>query len=285
MATVTLDSLILQATALRADFNQKWIPAIKAIEAATNQGETVAQISDRYKDASFATIDLQTALKNLKGAAADILEQPGVSDFVAGLDRTLASTDVALNNLKISLARAQSNQATATSTSQSASGGTASTPQTLGAASAANPDNANTAAGGNPIPTNTVVSPTGGAENQSAAETARLNRQAGAILPNAIANPNNAATTAGFNQTAGSNDDASPSMSQTTRSAAAAAANSLGIDTGPLPNPLDKYPSYTYNLGLYILTPEEYNTLVESPTTSETISFPGDKLLIRSGGG
>jgi hypothetical protein len=48
---------------------------------------------------------------------------------------------------------------------------------------------------------------------------------------------------------------------------------------------LDKYPSYTYNLGLYILTPEEYNTLVESPTTSETISFPGDQLLIRSGGG
>jgi len=288
MATVTLDSLILQATALRADFNQKWIPAIKAIEAATNQGETVAQISDRYKDASFATIDLQTALKNLKGAAADILEQPGVSDFVAGLDRTLASTDVALNNLKISLARAQSNQATATSTSQAASGGTAATPQTQGAASSANPDNADTAAGGSAVSNGVTVTPLGAA---GATTVTAIPGSAGRIAAGAsgsIALPTNFGTTAGFPQTALSREDAAPTLSQTIRasssSASAANSNTLGVGSGPLTNPLDKYASYTYNLSLYLLTPEDYNKFVDSDTTSETINLPGDQLLIRSGG-
>ena len=304
----TLDQLQLELSALRAEFNRQYRPAIQALLNEANNGATRDQIYDRYQSLYAAVISTSKQLNRIKSDADAIRSQFGVPDFIATVDDVASRIPLQQTDLDTALSTATRNTNTDTSTSQSASGGTASTPQTLGAASSANPDNANTAAGGNPIPTNTVVSPTGGAENQSAAETARLNRQArtaspggtenqsaaetarlnrqaGAILPNAIANPNNAATTAGYNQTAGSNDDASPSMSQTTRSAAAAAANSLGIDTGPLPNPLDKYPSYTYNLGLYILTPEEYNTLVESPTTSETISFPGDQLLIRSGGG
>ena len=126
----------------------------------------------------------------------------------------------------------------------------------------------------------------GGDVNQSAAETARLNRQANAASPNDIANPNNSTTNAGSDQTGGSNDDAPDSMAETTRSAAAADANSQGLKKNiPLTNPLDKYANYTYNLSLYMLTPEDYNSFVTSNTTSATISLPGDQLLIRSGGG
>jgi hypothetical protein len=304
----TLDQLQLELSALRAEFNRQLRPAIQALLNEANNGATRDQIYDRYQSLYAAVISTSKQLNRIKSDADAIRSEFGVPAFIATVDDVASRIPLQQTDLDTALSTATRNTNTDSSTSQAASGGTATTPETQGGASAANPANANTAAGGNPTPTNTVVSPTGGAENQSAAETARLNRQAraaspggtenqsaaetarlnrqaGAILPNAIANPNNAVTTAGYNQTAGSNDDASPSMSQTTRSAAAATANSLGIDTGPLPNPLDKYPSYTYNLGLYILTPEDYNKLVESDNTSETISFPGDQLLIRSGGG
>lgn len=99
-----------------------------------------------------------------------------------------------------------------------------------------------------------------------------------------IASPEEFVTSAGYPQTAGSNDDASPSLAQATRDSVYSSSNSLGIGSGPVTNPLDKYASYTYNLSLYLLTPEDYNRFVESNTTSETISLPGDQLLIRSGG-
>lgn len=149
---------------------------------------------------------------------------------------------------------------------------------TAGGASAADPANGNIAAGGSVAPGGTVdtnvvtVGPSAGTAAGVAAGTS-----------GPVASPTNDATTAGSPQTAGSNDDSSPTMSETMQKAASS--NSQGIGAGPMPNPLDKYTSYTYNLALYLLTPQDYNKFVEADSLSETIALPGDQLLIRSGGG
>jgi hypothetical protein len=190
-------------------------------------------------------------------------------------------------------------QITEQQSSAGASGGTATTAATQGAASAANPANADTAAGGSPTPgialgtpgatTVTAIPSSPGADPQVdprtpaqiAQDDARI-AAAGALSPSGIANPNNSVTNAGSNQTAGSNDDAGPTVAQNIRASAQSISNS---QSAPLPNPLDKYPNYTYNLGLYLLSPEDYNEFVEAPSIDEFISLPGDQLLIRSGGG
>lgn len=46
------------------------------------------------------------------------------------------------------------------------------------------------------------------------------------------------------------------------------------------PNALSRYSSYTYNIGLYILKPEQYNTYI----TSKRITIPNGQLLMASGG-
>jgi len=54
--------------------------------------------------------------------------------------------------------------------------------------------------------------------------------------------------------------------------------NSAKIPTQP--NALSIYSSYTYNIGLYILKPEQYNTYI----TSKRITIPNGQLLMASGG-
>lgn len=54
--------------------------------------------------------------------------------------------------------------------------------------------------------------------------------------------------------------------------------NSAKIPTQP--NALSRYSSYTYNIGLYILKPEQYNTYI----TSKRITIPNGQLLMASGG-
>jgi len=46
------------------------------------------------------------------------------------------------------------------------------------------------------------------------------------------------------------------------------------------PNALSRYSSYTYNIGLYILKPEQYNTYI----ASKRITIPNGQLLMASGG-
>ena len=46
------------------------------------------------------------------------------------------------------------------------------------------------------------------------------------------------------------------------------------------PNALTRYSSYTYNIGIYILKPEQYNTFI----TSKNITVPNGQLLMASGG-
>lgn len=46
------------------------------------------------------------------------------------------------------------------------------------------------------------------------------------------------------------------------------------------PNALSRYSSYTYNIGIYILKPEQYNTYI----TSKRITIPNGQLLMASGG-
>jgi hypothetical protein len=46
------------------------------------------------------------------------------------------------------------------------------------------------------------------------------------------------------------------------------------------PNALTRYSSYTYNIGIYILKPEQYNTYI----TSKNITIPNGQLLMASGG-
>jgi len=100
----------------------------------------------------------------------------------------------------------------------------------------------------------------------------------------AIALPANFGTTAGFPQTAFSRDDAGPSVAQNIRtSAQSKAQNDLGSGIGPAPNPLDKYASYTYNLGLYLCTPRDYNSFATS-ADGTTLTLPGSQLIARSGG-
>lgn len=53
-----------------------------------------------------------------------------------------------------------------------------------------------------------------------------------------------------------------------------------GAKITPQPNSLAKYGSYTYNLSLYIMSPDDYQRTV----TSARISVPGSQLLIQSGG-
>ena len=283
MATVTLDSLVLQWEALKADFNRKWAPEIRAIQTATEQGETYDQVYSRYQAASDAVLTAFAELAAIRNSADSIFSEFGVPDFIAKTEVTNKGLTTFQNNLAISLGRAQRNQATATSTSQAASGGTASTPQTLGAASAANPDNANTAAGGQPSP-GIPLGATGATVTAIPGTAGRI--AAGAS--GAIALPSNFGTTAGSQQSFLSREDAGPTVSQTIRASSSSSSssnsNSLGIGSGPVTNPLDKYASYTYNLSLYLLTPEDYNKFVDSDTTSETINLPGDQLLIRSGG-
>ena len=299
----TLDQLQLELSALRAEFNRQYRPAIQALLNEANNGATRDQIYDRYQSLYAAVVSTSKQLNRIKSDADAIRSEFGVPAFIATVDDVASRIPVQQTDLDTALSTATRNTNTDSSTSKAASGGTADTPQTQGGASAANPANADTAAGGAAVPTGiplgtpgattvTAISASPGVDPQAdprtpaqvAADDARI-RAAGAISSQGIANPNNAATTAGFNQTAGSNDDAAPTMSQTTRSAAAAGADSIGDGTGPLPNVLDKYPSYTYNLSLYIITPQDYNRLVLADSTNDSISLPGDQLLIRSGGG
>lgn len=278
MATVTLDSLVLQWEALKADFNRKWAPEIRAIQTATEQGQTYDQVYSRYQAASDAVLTAFAELAAIRNSADSIFSEFGVPDFIAKTEVTNKGLTTFQNNLAISLGRAQRNQATATSTSQSASGGTASTPQTLGAASAANPDNANTAAGGQPSPgvalgvsTTTVTAIPGSAAGIAAGASG------------AIALPSNFGTTAGSQQPFLSREDAGPTVAQNIRSSAQSQAqNSLG--EGPLPNPLDQYSSYTYNLALYLCTKNQYNNFATA-ADGPTLTLPGDQLIARSGGG
>jgi hypothetical protein len=279
MATVTLDTLVLQWEALKADFNRKWAPEIRAIQTATEQGETYDQVYSRYQAASDAVLTAFAELAAIRNSADSIFSEFGVPDFIAKTEVTNKGLTTFQNNLAISLGRAQRNQATATSTSQAASGGTASTPQTLGAASAVDPANANTAAGGQPSPGIPLGTP--------AATVTAIPGTAGRIAAGAsgaIASPANFGTTAGFPQTAFSREDAGPTVAQNIRtSAQSQAQNSLG-DVGPLPNLLDKYSSYTYNLALYLCTKNQYNSFATAGDGT-TLSLPGDQLIARSGGG
>lgn len=162
-----------------------------------------------------------------------------------------------------------------------ASGGTNNSGDTAasGGASAADPANADTAAGGSIAAGEPLGQP------GEVTVTAIPGTAAGIASGTAgqVASPDNNVTTAGSPQTAGSNDDSSPTMSETMQKAASS--TSQGIGAGPMPNPLDKYPSYSYSLGLYLLTPQDYNRFVEADSLSETIALPGDQLLIRTGGG
>ena len=278
MATVTLDSLVLQWEALKADFNRKWVPEIKAIQTATEQGETYDQVYSRYQAASDAVLTAFAELAAIRNSADSIFSEFGVPAFIARTEVTNEGLTTFQNNLAISLGRAQRNQATATSTSQAASGGTASTPQTLGAASAANPDNANTAAGGQPSP----GIPLGGAGATVTAIPGSVGRIA-AGASGAIALPSNFGTTAGSQQPFLSREDAGPTVAQNIRSSAQSQTqNSLG--EGPLPNPLDQYSSYTYNLALYLCTKNQYNSFATA-ADGPTLTLPGDQLIARSGGG
>jgi hypothetical protein len=278
MATVTLDTLVLQWEALKADFNRKWAPEIRAIQTATEQGETYDQVYSRYQAASDAVLVAFAELAAIRNSADSIFSEFGVPAFIAKTEITNQGLTTFQNNLAISLGRAQRNQATATSTSQAASGGTASTPQTMGAASAVDPANANTAAGGQPSP----GIPLGGA---GATVTAIPGTASGiaAGASGAIALPSNFGTTAGSQQAFLSREDASPTVAQNIRSSAQSQAqNSLG--EGPLPNPLDQYSSYTYNLALYLCTKNQYNSFATA-ADGPTLTLPGDQLIARSGGG
>jgi len=278
MATVTLDTLVLQWEALKADFNRKWAPEIRAIQTATEQGETYDQVYSRYQAASDAVLVAFAELAAIRNSADSIFSEFGVPAFIAKTEITNQGLTTFQNNLAISLGRAQRNQATATSTSQAASGGTASTPQTLGAASAANPDNANTAAGGQPSP----GIPLGGAGATVTAIPGSVGRIA-AGASGAIALPSNFGTTAGSQQPFLSREDAGPTVAQNIRSSAQSQTqNSLG--EGPLPNPLDQYSSYTYNLALYLCTKNQYNSFATA-ADGPTLTLPGDQLIARSGGG
>ena len=279
MATVTLDSLVLQWEALKADFNRKWTPEIRSIQTATEQGETYDQVYSRYQAASQAVLTALAELAAIRNSADSIFSEFGVPAFIAKLEVTNQGLTTFQNNLAISLGRAQRNQATATSTSQAASGGTASTPQTQGAASAANPANADTAVGGSPAPGIALGTP--GASTVTAIPGSAGGIAAGAS--GAIALPSNFGTTAGSQQNFLSREDAGPTVAQTTRQAAQSQAqNALG-DSGPLPNLLDQYSSYTYNLALYLCTKTQYNSFATA-SDGTTLTLPGDQLIARSGG-
>ncbi len=55
---------------------------------------------------------------------------------------------------------------------------------------------------------------------------------------------------------------------------------SSALNVTPRDNPLDKFPSYTYNLSVYMMTPQQYNAMLSAPKPS----VAGLLLLMNSGG-
>ena len=277
----TLDQLQLELSALRAEFNRQYRPAIQALLNEANNGATREQIYDRYQSLYAAVVSTSKELDRIKSDADAIRSQFGVPDFIATVDDVASRIPLQQTDLDTALSTATRNTNTNTSTSQSASGGTASTPQTLGAASAANPDNANTAAGGQPS-SGIPLGATGATVTAIPGSVGRI--AAGAS--GAIALPSNFGTTAGSQQPFLSREDAGPTVAQNIRqSAQSQAQNDLGSSgIGPAPNPLDRYASYTYNLSLYLCTKNQYNTFATAGGDGASLTLPGDQLIARSGG-
>lgn len=271
----TLNQLQLELSALRTDFNRQYRPAIQALLNEANSGATRDQIYDRYQSLYAVVISTGKQLERIKKDADQIRSEFGVPDFIATVDDVLSRIPTQQTDLDTALSTATRNTTTGTVTSQAASGGTASTPQTQGGASAANPANADTAAGGQASPgialgaSNTTVTAIPGTAAGIAAGTSGI-----------IASPANLGITAGSQQPILSQEDAGPSVAQNIRQSAQ---SSQALEGGPLPNPLDKYASYTYNLSLYLCTPAEYNRIARTEA-GPTISLPGDQLIARSGG-
>ena len=275
----TLDQLQLELSALRAEFNRQFRPAIQALLNEANNGATRDQIYDRYQSLYAAVISTSKQLNRIKSDADAIRSEFGVPAFIATVDDVASRIPVQQTDLDTALSTATRNTNTDLSTSQAASGGTATTPEAQGAASAANPANADTAAGGQASP--------GIALGASGTTVTAIPGTAGGIAAGAsgaIALPSNFGTTAGFQQNFLSREDAGPTVSQNIRaSAQSQVQNNLGSGVGPAPNPLDKYSSYTYNLSLYLCTPRDYNSFATS-ADGTTLTLPGDQLIARSGG-
>ena len=96
-----------------------------------------------------------------------------------------------------------------------------------------------------------------------------------------IASPASFVTSAGYPQTAGSNDDAGPTVAQNIRQSVTSSSSTL--QSGPLPNPLDKYSSYAWNAALYICKPSDYNAYATGGNDGVP-GLPGYQLIARSGG-
>jgi hypothetical protein len=77
------------------------------------------------------------------------------------------------------------------------------------------------------------------------------------------------------------NDDSPPSTSATTQQIINASFSSPGNSKiVPKPNVLDQYASYTYSLSWYLLTPDQYNSMI----TSQKRNVSGWSLLMQSAG-
>jgi hypothetical protein len=219
---------------------------------------------------------------------------------IPSLQADVETVQAGVNEAQVAFDLAQA-EATQQKSSAAASSGTARTAATQGGASAADPNNANTASGGAPVPTGQPVAgsvsdttvnaiPPSSVDPQVdprtpaqiAADDERI-RAAGAISSEGIANPEKSVTTPGYDQTAGSQEDAGPTVAQNIRSSAATQAQNTASPAGPLPNPLDKYSSYTYNLALYICKPSDYNAYATAQD-GISIGLPGNQLIARSGG-
>ena len=219
---------------------------------------------------------------------------------IPSLQADVETVQAGVNEAQVAFDLAQA-EATQQKSSAAASSGTARTAATQGGASAADPNNANTASGGAPVPTGQPVAgsvpdttvnaiPPSSVDPQVdprtpaqiAADDERI-RAAGAISSEGIANPEKSVTTPGYDQTAGSQEDAGPTVAQNIRSSAVNQAQNTASSTGPLPNPLDKYPSYTYNLALYICKPSDYNAYATAQDAT-SVGLPGNQLIARSGG-
>lgn len=273
----TLDQLQLQLSELRTEFNRQIRPQIVALVEEANAGATRDQIYNQYQSLYAAVISTGQQLNRIKSEADAIRSEFGVPAFIATVDDVLSRIPAQQTDLDTALSTATRNTNTNVSTSKAASGGLGATPQTTRATSASDPANSDTAAGGPSVSNGTVVNPLGGdGTTVRAIPGTPAGVAAGTSGP--IASPMNAATTAGSQQPFLSREDAGPPLTQNTRAQLTAA-----LSGGPLPNLLDAYASYTYNLSLYLCTTSDYNRFATS-TKIPTIALPGDQLIARSGG-
>lgn len=113
-----------------------------------------------------------------------------------------------------------------------------------------------------------------GGSDQSDAETARLNRQAGTAPSDDAAGYTYYSATPGVGAPS---DDNTPPNANATRQAVN---DKFNTPVAPQPNVLDQYASYTYSLSIYIMSPEDYSRLL----TDKRRVLPANQLLIQSGG-